>query len=482
MRVSLINAPFLPRFSRSQRSPGVIKSNVLYYPYWLAHAAALLLEHGFEVDLFDAVAEGCDENLALEKMSRFQPALTLVETSTPSVQADVAFAQAVKRRLPKSQVFLVGTHVTALPAQTLAGAEIDGACLGEYDETVLDLAKILRDDGDPAQVAGLALDRADGVVETAKRPMIEDLDRLPWIAPVYRRYLPIGAYNFSLAHHPMVMLISGRGCPNNCSFCLYPQVMHGRRYRARSPENLMGEVEWIAREMPAVREIVFEDDTFTADEERAIAFARLKRESGVKLPFFANLRVNTQADAMRELVAAGLRSCAVGFESADEQALKEMRKGINLERAKAFMAEARRLGLLVHGCFMVGFPGETEQSMEATLRYAIELEPDSAQFYPVFPYPGTEAHRWAEERGYLRTRDWRQWLTPGGTHHTVVDLPGASAKQQWAFCERAYRRFHFRPKYILRKLVQAVRRPSEGWRSLRGLWAYLRYLLRGNGA
>jgi radical SAM superfamily enzyme YgiQ (UPF0313 family) len=478
LRVSLINAPFLPRFSRAQRSPGVIKSNVLYYPYWLAHAAALLDREGFEVDLFDAVAEGADLLEAVRRVSAFAPRLALIETSTPSIEADVAFARRVKRESPATAVFLVGTHVTALPEDTLAGADLDGALLGEYDETALELARAIQQRQSWETVAGLALRTPAGIYRTAPRPPIEDLDRLPWIAPVYKHFLPIRAYNFSLAHHPMVMLISGRGCPNNCFFCLYPQVMHGRRYRARSPEHLVGELEWIAREMPAVREVVFEDDTFTADEERAVRFAELKRQRGVALPFFANLRVNTRPETMRELVAAGLRSCAVGFESADEDALRDMRKGISLDRAKSFMREAQAIGLLVHGCFMVGFPGETNESMERTLQYAIELEPDSAQFYPVFPYPGTEAFRWANEHGYLQHHDWRRWLTPAGGHAAVVDLPGAGAAAQWEFCERAYRRFHFRPRYLWRKLGQALTRPSEGWRSVRGLAAYVRYLAR----
>ncbi|NLH49536.1 MAG: radical SAM protein [Myxococcales bacterium] len=478
MRVALINPPYLPRFSRSQRSPGVIKSNVLYYPYWLAHAAALLEREGFTVLLYDAPAAGADFAAAQARLARWEPDLALVETSTPSIAADREFAARLKERLPRSRVFLTGTHVTALPDDTLADSSLDGALLGEYDWTALELARALEAGQPLAAVAGLSIPHEAGYRATAPRPPLENLDDLPWIAPIYRNHLSIQSYYFSLAHHPMVMLISGRGCPNNCFFCLYPQVMHGRRYRARSPEHVVGELEWIAREMPAVREVVFEDDTFTADEDRAVAIARLKIERGIRLPFFANLRVNTKPETIRALVRAGLRSCAVGFESADEPALREMRKGITRTRAEEFMREARRAGLLVHGCFMVGFPGETRESMERTLRYAVALEPDSAQFYPVFPYPGTEAFHWAESNGLLITRDFRAWLTPAGHHAAVVDLPGLPHDAQWAFCEMAYRRFHFRPKYIARKLWQAIRRPSEGWRSVRGLWAYLRYLRR----
>lgn len=476
MRIALINPPFLPRFSRAQRSPGVIKSNVLYYPYWLAHAAALLEREGFTVLLYDAPAEGADSAATLTRLAAWAPDLSLVETSTPSIANDREFARLLKERLPESRVFLTGTHVTALPEETLAGSSLDGALLGEYDWTALELARALATGRTLDSVAGLMIPAGVGWRATEPRPPLENLDELPWIAPIYQRHLPIRSYVFSLAHHPMVMLISGRGCPNQCFFCLYPQVMHGRRYRPRSPEHVVGELEWITREMPEVREIVFEDDTFTADEERALEIARLKKERGVTLPFFANLRVTTRPATIRALVAAGLRGCAVGFEAADETSLVEMQKGITRPRAEEFMRAARQAGLLVHGCFMVGFPGETRESMERTLRYAIALEPDSAQFYPVFPYPGTEAFRWAETNSLLTTRDFRAWLTPAGHHAAVIDLPGLTHDEQWDFCERAYRRFHFRPKYLARKLWQALRRPNEGWRSVRGLLAYLRYL------
>jgi radical SAM superfamily enzyme YgiQ (UPF0313 family) len=477
VRIAFWNPPFLPKYSRSQRSPGVIKSGTLYYPYWLAHAAALAIERGHETVLLDSPAAGLDLDASMQRLASQPPDLLVVDTSTPSFVNDLKCAEGAKAKFPQTYVAMCGTHASARPEDALANHGTDAVLLGEYDFTAVELGEALEGSVDPTTIPGLFL-RDHGA--TNPRPPIEELDSLPWVAPVYKQFLDVRDYYFSLASHPMVMLISGRGCPNGCFFCLYPQVMHGRRYRARSPEHLAGEVEWIAKNMPQVRELVFEDDTFTADEQRTAQFCELLPEKNIRLPWFANVRVNTKPETLAIMKRAGFRSCAVGFESGSQVLLDEMHKGITVDRAKLFMENARRLGILVHGCFMVAFPGETEKTMQATLDYAISLEPDSAQFYPVFPYPGTEAYDWAEKSGYLNTTDYRRWLTDDGGHACVLDLPELPAAKIWEFCEQAYRRFHFRPKYLARKLLQAIRHPAEGWRSFRSFLYYLRYLLKGS--
>ena len=478
MRIAFLNPPFLPKFSRSQRSPGVIKSGTMYYPYWLAHAAGLCMQQGHTVTLLDAPAEGWDTPTTLERLRRFCPELVAIDTSTPSIASDIDVARAVKEQFPEAFVALCGTHATALPEQSLVDLVPDAVLLGEYDLTAAELARAIESGPGAESVPGLYLQNG---VRTPKRKLIEDLDTLPWVAPVYDRFLDVNNYYFSLAGHPMVMLISGRGCPNRCFFCLYPQVMHGRSYRTRSPEHMAGEVEYVVRKMPQVKQVVFEDDTFTADQDRTVRFCQLLIAANLKIPWFANVRVDTDPDTLAIMKQAGFRACAVGFESGSPELLSAMGKGIRIQQARKFMEQARKLDILVHGCFMVAFPGETEKTMQQTLDFAIELSPDSAQFYPVFPYPGTEAYDWAEKTGALRTTDYRRWLTEQGAHACVLDLRDLPAERIWAFCESAYRAFHFRPKYMLKKLVQALLHPAEGIRSLKSFFYYLRYLLGGKG-
>src|SRR5262249_46662494 len=229
--------------------------------------------------------------------------------------------------------------------------------------------------------------------------------------------------------------------------------------------------------MPEVREIVFEDDTFTGDRAFAKEVARLVKEHGVRLKWFANVRANVDRETLSHMAAAGFRCCATGFESGDGLLLKNMWKGQSLEQSKRFIAAARDLGILVHGCFMVGFPGETRATMEKTLALALHLRPDSAQFYPVMPFPGTSYYKWARENGYLATERFADWLNAQGGHRCVLNLPGLPAEEIEAFCERAYRRFFFRPSYVCRKLTQAIGRPREGVRSARGFLHFLFYLV-----
>lgn len=476
LKVALINPPYFRRYSRSQRSPGVIKSGTMYYPYWLAHAAAVLDAAGFDIFLYDCPAANLEPAELFRRLADFQPDLCILETSTASSANDCRVAAEIKAHWPATRVCLVGTHVTALWQETLAAAPaIDFIAIGEYDYIVRDLAEALRDGaaadvGRLAAIGGLALRDAAGTpVRGPVRPPIADVDALPWIAPIYKRFLDPRHYYFSLASYPMVMLIGGRGCVAKCTYCVYPQVMHGHQYRTRSPASIVGEMRWVQEHMPEVREIVFEDDTFTGDRAFAKEVARLVGEQGVRLRWFANVRTNVDRETLAHMVEAGFRCCATGFESGDALLLKNMWKGQTVEQAKRFVDDARALGVLVHGCFMVGFPGESRATMEKTLALALHLQPDSAQFYPVMPFPGTTYYQWAHARGYLATERFADWLDGDGAHRAVLNLPGLSAAQIDEFCAEAYRRFYFRPGYIWFKARQALSRPREGVRSLGAL-------------
>ena len=467
--VALINPPYFKGFSRTQRSPGVIKSGTMYYPYWLAHAAAVLEADGFDIMLYDCPAAGMDRAALLDALGALKPGLCFLETSTASAANDCAVAEEIKSRIPGVRICMGGTHVSALWKDTLdVHKGVDFVAIGEYDFTLRDLARAINARAhDFTGIEGLACRSADGAsVSGPAREFIDDVDVLPWIAPIYKKFLNPANYYFAIAHHPMAMLIGGRGCPARCTYCVYPQVMHGHRYRTRSADSIVGEMLWIQKNMPEVREIVFEDDTFTADKRFARRVAELVKLRGVGLPWFANIRTNTDRETLALLKSAGLRCCAVGFESGDDAMLSAMHKGETVEVHRRFMKDCRELGIMVHGCFMVGFPGETRETMEATFNLAVELAPDSAQFYPVMPFPGTEYYKWARLSGVLDTLDYSRWLDAHGGHRTVISLPGLPAREIEKFCEGAYMRFHFGPSYVRSKLWQAFRQPSEGWRSL----------------
>lgn len=481
MRLAFVNPPLNDwRFSRSQRSPGVIKSGTLYYPYWLAHAAALARKRGHEILLLDCAADELSRDDTLKRLQDFKAEMVMIETSTPSVNHDLETVDFLKAAMPDTRFCATGTHVTAEWETALTqSSSLDFVAIGEYDFTISELAEALEGNVLPADVSGVAWRGANGPERSGDRPLVRDMGELPWIAPIYKEFLNPRNYLFTIANQPMVMLISGRGCKARCFFCVYPQVMHGHDYRTRSAEDVVAEMKWIQDNMPEVQEIVFEDDTFTSDRGRAKEIARLVKQEGVTLPWFANIRVNVDYETLAALKEAGLRQCATGFESGDKDVLINMRKGQTLEQQKKFMENARKLGILVHGCFMVGFPGETKETLEATLQLAMDLDPDSAQFYPVMPYPGTGAYKWASENGYINTDNFDEWLDSDGGHACVLDLPGLTSQDLIAFCEEALRRFHFRPKYMARKAVQAITDPKEGIRSVNAFKNFVFSMARG---
>jgi len=388
VKIQFINAPYLGRFSRAQRSPGVIKSGTMYYPYWLAHAAAVAEKRGHDIHLIDCPASGKSLDDLKAHISDFKPDVMVIESVTASWYSDCRVAAELKRVLPNAHIVMCGTHVTAMWRETLIReAAVDFIAIGEYDYTISEIAENLQAGGD----------------------------------------------------------------------------------------NIVNEMLWVQKNMPEIKEITFEDDNFAADRKFAREFADLVREKGVRLPFFANLRTTVDFETLHSLKAAGLRNTAVGFESGDNMILRNMRKGQNNDIQKRFVENAHKLGLLVHGCFMVGFPGETRETMNKTLKLAKSIKPDSAQFYPVMPYPGTGAYAYYKQEGYLAHEEFDKWLTEDGGHRCVLNLPDLPPNEIEAFCERAFRQFHFNIGYLFYKLRQALFSPKEGWRSFVAGLQFVKY-------
>lgn len=480
MNVLLLNPPFYPNYSRSQRSPAVIKSGVIYYPIWLAYATGVLERDGFRVKLVDAPAAGRTLQEVLELVADFQPRLVVIDTSTPSIHNDVNVAQAIKSVLPETYLLLVGPHVSALPEASLCMDKgIDAVARGEYDYTIRDVARQIEGGGDVNGVSGISYRAANRIiVHNPERPFIEDLDELPFVTQIYRRHLRIKDYFYSITRYPEVALLAGRGCPHRCTYCLWPQTLTGHRYRRRSVSNVADEFEFIARELPQVQEVFIEDDTLTVDERYAISLADELIRRGNRLPFSANSRADVSAEALRHLKQAGLRLLCVGFESGDQLMLNRMRKRITVEQFHHFREDARQAGVLVHGCFMAGGPGETGTSLEKTLALARQLNPDTAQFFPLMVYPGTEAYEWARRKGFLTSQDFRKWLTPEGLHRTVLSQPSMTAEDVTAWCDDARRAFYMRIRYMAAKAWQIVTRPEEAHRILRASRTFFKYILR----
>ncbi len=480
MKILLLNPPFKEYFSRSSRSPAVSKGRTLYYPIWLCYCAGVLDQAGFEVKLVDAIASKKSLVDIEGLVKEFMPDLIVIETSTPSIHNDIFVLEVLKVMCPQSFTVLVGTHVSALPEWTLGqSAMINAVAVREYDYIIRDLAKTLESKGDIYSLKGLYLRSPEGTfVFGGEYDLIDDLDSLPFITKVYKKYLNTKDYFFAAAEFPMVMIITGRGCPFKCFFCVYPQTFHSRRYRLRSAENVVSEFKYVKETFPEVKEIGIEDDTFTANKKRTIEICKLLVEKNIKIKFYANVRSDLDYETMKWMKRAGCRLLTVGFETGNDNLLKDMHKGICKRQSLEFEKNARKVGLLVHGCIIVGNPGETKQTMEESFQFAIQLNCDSFQFYPLFPYPGTECYKWAKENNYLVTEDFNKWIDDDGNHNCVLSTPNISKEELVEFCNKAYRRYHLRPRYLVKKSLQLLVSPSEGIRSLKAGVNYFSNVLK----
>jgi radical SAM superfamily enzyme YgiQ (UPF0313 family) len=479
-KILIVNPPFLPRYSRASRSPAVAKSNTLYYPIWLAYAVGVLEKEGFEVKLIDAPAMEWGRDKLYQFAKSFKPDLTVVDTTTASIYSDTEIADNLGK-LTRGFVFLVGTHASALPKQTLQETKyVNGIALGEYDYTLRDLALALRENRNWQETAGIVFKESGKIKFSEPREKIDNLDAIPFVSKVYKKHLSnyINKYFYGANRHPVITIVSGRGCPYRCSYCVYPQVMFGHKYRVRSVKNLVDELEYIKHNFPRVKEVFLEDDTLTVNKQRVLQVCREIKKRRLEVVWSTNSRAQVDFETLRAMKKAGCRLLCVGFESASQQILNNINKKLRIEEIYQFVKNAKKAGILIHGCFLVGNPGETEETLAQTLNMAKKLNTDTAQFYPIMVYPGTEAYAWARDNNYLNTDNFRDWVTQQGLHNCVVSTPQLSREDLLLWCDRARREYYLRPAYIIFKLMQSIRHPQELGRLARGFKSLSRFIFK----
>jgi hopanoid biosynthesis associated radical SAM protein HpnJ len=415
-----------------------------WYPTWLAQPAALVPG--------SRLVDAPPDDLTLEDVLPLaeQYDLAVLHTSTPSFAADVRVAEALKARNPALTIGLVGAHVAVHAEESIsASAAIDFVARNEFDFTIKEVAE-----GRPlSTVLGLSYrGTGGGVRHMPDRPVLEDMDALPYVVDVYRRDLTIEHYVIGYLLHPYVSLYTGRGCRSKCTFCLWPQTVGGQRYRTRSVEHVLGEIARARRYFPQVKEFFFDDDTFTDDLPRAEAIARGLGKLGVT--WSCNAKANVPLETLRVLRDNGLRLLLVGYESGSQAILNAIRKGIRVDVARRFTRDARALGITIHGTFIVGLPGETRETIEDTIRYACEIDPHTIQVSIAAPYPGTALYRQARENGWLAREDL---VDAGGVQTSALSYPHLPDTEIFAAVERFYRRFYFRPRKMSAIALEMLR-------------------------
>jgi anaerobic magnesium-protoporphyrin IX monomethyl ester cyclase len=477
-KVLIINEPFVQDFCRTQRWAARTRGRVLRAPDWLAYTAAVLEAERIEVGLYDFPAKGWDKQRLKDLVRQQQPAVVVLDSTTPSIYSDIDCAKICKEEADNPKVIMVGPHVSVLAEETLVDANgcVDAVAVGEYEYTVRDYAKaVMTGSNSYNAIPGLVWADSGRVVRNEPRPLIENLDELPF--PAWQ-HLDLWDYFDGTKLYPYIDIIGGRGCPFRCVYCLWPQVMHGNQYRLRSAENIVEEIRWVLNKWPeAIKgEFFFEDDTFTVNKDRAHKLCDLLMKERRRCTWSVNVRADvTDVDLLKHMKSAGCRMLLVGFESGAQKMLDNMQKGLKVEKMVAFIKAAKSVGLQIHGCFVLGLPGETRETMEETLDFSLNNPLDTVQFSGAVPFPGTRYFEYVAKKGLLKAQKWDQWLNDG-EQASVVDYPGLTKKEVDHYVDRGLKRFYFRPSYMVR-FVLATRSKQDLYRKLRGAKNFLDYLL-----
>lgn len=435
-----------------------------WYPTWLAQPAALVPGS----KLIDAPPHDQTVEDVIEIAQDYE--LIIMHTSTPSLPNDVKCAETIKAQNPDVKIGLIGAHVAVLPEQTLVeNPIIDFVCRHEFDYTCKEIALCKSWE----EITGLSYrDRQGNIRHNEDRPLIHDWDSMPSVLPIYHRDLDITKYFIGYLLHPYISFYTGRGCPAKCTFCLWPQTIGGHLYRTKSPEAVGREMEEAkALFGDKVREYMFDDDTFTIDKQRAIAISEHMQR--LKLTWSCNARANLDYDTLKQLRNNGLRLLLVGFESGNQQILDGIKKGIKLEVARKFMENCHKLGITVHGTFIIGLPDETPQTIEETVRFACEISPHTIQVSIAAPYPGTELYRQAQENNWFSNSSL---VASSGIQMSTLQYPNLSSAEIEDAVERMYRKFYFRPRAIIPIVGEMLTDPQMLVRRLREGREFLSYL------
>ena len=494
MKAFFLNPPFkveCGKFSRTSRSPAITKSGTVYHPIWLAYAAGSTEAAGHDVRLFDSCADRVDLTETLAVIRDFNPDLVLLDTSTPSLLSDITVGAAIKSQHPDAFVMLMGTHPSALPDETLKwNRAIDGIARGEADYTVREVAEKLSGIRigrlTPAQrvevlktIPGLSFQVEGEIHHNPARPQIADLDSLPFVSQVYKKHLNIRNYFFAACDYPEVQIMSARGCTDRCTFCVYPYAMHGLTYRMRSAKNIVDEFEWIEKNMPEIKEVGIEDDTFAGSIKRVHEFCQEKIRRGVRLKWYTNVRASLDFETLKLMREANCVLLTVGYESANQAVLDKMKKRLPRQSIINFSRDTKKAGIMVHSCFMVGNPGDTRETLQESLDLALQLNDDTMQFFPLIVYPGTPDYEWAKKNNLMTVSTYDEWVTAEGLHNSVVRMPDMDSHAIVEWCDHARRRYYARPRYLVYKAWQTISRPSELVRNLKAGKRFVRFLFNG---
>jgi len=458
MKTLFLQAPSFDGFDGGAGSRYQAKREIksFWYPTWLAQPAALVENS----KLIDAPPHNTTLEEVVAQAKDFD--LVVAHTSVPSFKSDVKVIEAMKAANPNLKAGFIGAKVAVNAEGSLReGAAIDFVARNEFDFTIKDVA----DGHDWSGIKGISWRNKHGVItHNDDRPIIENMDSLPFVTPVYKRDLVMEKYFIGYLKHPYISIYTGRGCKSRCTFCLWPQTVGGHNYRTRSVGHVVDEIKWAMKAFPQTKEFFFDDDTFTDDLPRAEAIAKELGKLGIQ--WSCNAKANVPYESLKKLKEGGLRLLLVGYESGNQQILHNIKKGMRIEVAEKFTRDCHTLGIQIHGTFILGLPGETLETMRETREFAKRINPHTVQISLAAPYPGTFLYNQATQNGWLDAAN-AELIDDNGIQIAPLHYPHLSHKEIFDSLETFYRQFYFRPGKIGSIVKEMVTQPDMMKRRLR---------------
>ncbi|MBI3631720.1 MAG: radical SAM protein [Candidatus Staskawiczbacteria bacterium] len=434
----------------------------------LAYIASVLEKEGHEVYFLDCSAENYTVNESIKALRNYQNLdFICLTATTPLINNALKIADSGKKIFPNAKTIFGGVHPSVMPDEVISNSQVDFVVIDEGEYTV----KELIGGANPNRILGLCFKDNGQIIKNPSRPLIQNLDEIP--APAYH-LLPMDKYRPAVGSYkrlPAMSLFATRGCPGRCTFC--HRSFRGT-VRKRSAQNIIEEIKLLQKDY-GIKEISFYDDTFTLFKEMVKEFCEIIEKEKIDITWSCFTRVDhINEDLLKMMKKAGCHLILFGVESADENILLNINKRISLEQVDKVVKMSRRIGIETRASFMFGNQGESEETIKKTIEYAIKLDPDEAQFNITTPYPGTELFDWAKERGYIKTFNWDDY----SMSNVVLELPGLDQKKLQYYYELAHRKFYFRPKIILRRLLH-IRDWNQLKQEIKGGLALFKFIYGG---
>lgn len=471
MKVLIINPPWPGKGFGTRSQNRIIKhrsDKFLQYPIFLAYSAAQLKKSGFDVTYIDSVIQDLDSDQTIIEAKRRRPDVIFMETTTPSIAADYRSLTSLKDATG-AKIIVGGPHATYFHKEVLNECEaIDVVIRHEFDTKI---AGVIASLDNLESVKGVTYRDGDAIIDNGDGDMAQDLDTIPFPD---RDTIPWKWYLEAwYSRQPFMNLMTSRGCPYHCAFCLWPQSMYGRKQRFRGLDNVSAEIHHLI-DRYGLREVNIDDGTFTTNRQRVIDFCRRLRREKINLVWTCNGRVDNLDDEMLdEMKKSGCKMIRLGVESGSQEVLDKIRKGLTLNQIEDGVRRVKKHGIQALGGFMFGFPYDSRESIEQTISFAKKLSPDQVQFSIAMCYPGTSLYNYAKEKGLLLAKDFKEFDM---THGPVVKTLDMEREELTNILARAYREFYFRPRFMFQTLRHLKDKDEikRVWRSMKSLFKTIR--------